>query len=54
MYIKLQLQNPDDIHITHAIRFDDTPTAYDILVEDEQSYSPDLMPFLASKVVTED
>jgi SWI/SNF-related matrix-associated actin-dependent regulator of chromatin subfamily D len=27
---------------------------YDILVEGEHSYQPELMPFLASKVVTDD
>lgn len=27
---------------------------YDILVEEDQNYAPKLMPFLASKVVTED
>lgn len=56
--IKLLLENPEPIRIDYIIRHNDNASnsikGFDILIDTEIPFQPELMPFLASKVVTDD
>ncbi|CAK73885.1 unnamed protein product (macronuclear) [Paramecium tetraurelia] len=53
MLLKMFIENPEPIQIKHHLGVSNY-IGFDVVVEQEMSFSPELMPFLAQKVVTED
>ncbi|CAD8064245.1 unnamed protein product [Paramecium primaurelia] len=53
MLLKMFIENPEPIIIKHHLGVSNY-IGFDVVVEQEMSYQPELMPFLAQKVVTED
>ncbi|CAD8148936.1 unnamed protein product [Paramecium octaurelia] len=53
MLLKMFIENPEPIVIKHHLGVSNY-IGFDVVVEQEMSYQPELMPFLAQKVVTED